>query len=95
MQRHNICVKIVTEINKNNTTGIKAGSALTITTDIWQRNLSLILFNLALDKIIRDVKNIEIGYSMASDKYKYYAMWMMPCYSRKVRMISRSSYTDS
>jgi len=40
MQRHNICkkyVKIVTEINKNNTTGIKAGSALTITTDMAEK----------------------------------------------------------
>jgi hypothetical protein len=67
-------VKIVTEMNENNITRIKAGNILTeavpITTGIWHSPeivLSPILFNLVMNEIIKGIKDIEAEYSMENN----------------------------
>jgi hypothetical protein len=83
MQGHKICekyVKIVGEMNR-----IKAGNTLTeivlitvkYTKEIQRNSLSSILFNLVMDEIIKNMKDIEVKCSMENNTCKYYAMRMM------------------
>jgi len=65
-------VRIIAETNKNNTTRIKAEKILTeavpIIINIKQRNsLSPVLFNLIMNEIIKNAKDIKIGYNMGNN----------------------------